>query len=751
MRNNKFMSIISIMALTVLCAGGFADASPGGKGAPRTGVTAITGIKVTDDTLEIKGDRAFIYTIYKPSDPYRVLVEIPDADIGAFRDVIKPKSSMITEVTPSQSDVPKPVAKIEILLQSPSGVDSQYSNNSLILRAKKDSPDTRPAPAQAEPAIKIAEVKPEPNPAPATKQEMAQAPEEKTALPKATEITDITFDSSAGVVRVVIKGNGAMSPSVFTLKNRIVVDIPDVSLKASVPSSVMSPVKGLRAGKHKDRTRLVVDLNGTRDFDVLSVKDTIIIALKTPETAVAAAKKEAAPAAERARPEPRTAPVMAREMTEERKPAEERLETKDLEATTEEKCQSFLNGKEKVYLDFQDAEIVPILRLLADIAGCNLALHPDIKGKYSVKFRGVPWNQAFDTILNTFNLGKVVEGTVIRVAPLTALQKEIEEKAKARAAETSAEPLETRFFSINYADVAVVEKAIKDSKVLTPRGSISVDKRTSSMVIKDGASVFPMVESLLASLDKPTAQVMIEGRIVEINTNDERDLGIQWGIKMTAANTLSSLGGLSGLSSGPFTGNKFMVDVPANVSGRGSGINFGILSPDRTFGLDLQLSALEKVGNTKVISNPKILTVDNGKAKILQGKSIPVRKLTTEGTISTEFKDVNIELNVSPHITPDKSVGLEIEIKKEELDFAFVSIEGTPSTDKKEAKTSVIIRDGETIVIGGMYKVNEQDSKQGVPGLMKIPILGWLFKQQANTVTATELLIFITPRIVEKP
>ncbi len=751
MRNNKIMSIIGITALMVLCAGSFAAASPAGKGALPTGVTVITGINVTGDTLEIKGDNAFIYTIYKPSDPYRVLVEIPDADIGAFRDVIKPKNSAITEIAPSQVDVPKPIAKIEILLQSPAGVDSQYRNNSLILKPKEDESG-----AQAEPVIRVAAVKQEPNPAPAQKQEMVRTVEEKSALPKATEITDISFDHSAGLVKVVIKGNGAMSPSVFTLKNRIVVDIPEVSLKASAPTSVMSPVKGLRAGKHKDRTRLVVDLNGTRDFDVLSVKDTIIIALKTPETAVAAEKKEAAPAAaERGRPEPQPEPhkmsIEEKATIEERKPPEEKLAATDLEALTEEKCQSFLNGKEKVYLDFQDAEIVPILRLLADIAGCNLALHPDIKGKYSVKFKGVPWNQAFDTILNTFNLGKVVEGTVIRVAPLTALQKESEEKQKAKEAVVKAEPLETRFFSINYADVATVEKAIKDSKALTPRGSISVDKRTSSMVIKDGASVFPQVENLLASLDKPTAQVMIEARIVEIDTSDKRDLGIQWGIKLNAANTLSSLGGLSGLGAGPFTGNRFMVDVPATVSGRGSGINFGILSPDRTFGLDIQLSALETAGSGKVISNPRILTVNNGKAKIKQGKSIPIRKLTTEGTISTEFKDVDIELNVTPNITPDRSVGLDIEIKKEELDPTVPSIEGVPGTDKKEAKTSVIIRDGETIVIGGMYKVNTNTSVTGVPGLMRIPILGWLFKNNATEMRTTELLIFITPRIVEKP
>ncbi|MCL5422440.1 MAG: type IV pilus secretin PilQ, partial [Nitrospirae bacterium] len=623
---------------------------------------------------------------------------------------------------------------------APSGVDSQYGNNSLILKAKKDNLDARPARQE----VKTAEVKQEPNPAPAAKQEM---------VPKATEITDISFDHGAGVVKVVIKGNGAMSPSVFTLKNKIVVDIPDVSLKTSVPSSVMSPVKGLRAGKHKDKMRLVVDLNGTRDFDVLSVKDTIIIALKTPETAVAAARKEAAPAAaEMLRPEPRPGPQKMetgeKMVVEERKSAEEKIETKEPEGLVEGK----FTGT-KISLDFQDSDIVPIFRLLSDISGYNIVVHPDVKGKLTMKLINVPWDQALEIILKTSTppLDKLVEGNIIRIASVETFKKEKESRAAALEAAVKAEPLETKIFLVNYAKVIDAKKAITDSKVLTPRGSIGVDERTSSMVIKDAASVFPQVENILQTIDRPTYQVMIEGRIVEINTNDERDLGIQWGIKMTAANTLSSLGGLSGLSSGPFTGNKFMVDVPANVAGRGSGINFGILSPDRTFGLDIQLSALESLGNTKVISNPKILTVDNGKAKILQGKSIPVRKLTTEGTISTEFKDINIELNVSPHITPDKSVGLDIEIKKEEIDKTVPSIEGVPGTDKKEAKTSVIIRDGETIVIGGMYKVNESDSKQGVPGLMKIPILGWLFKQNATAKSTSELLIFITPRIVEKP
>jgi type IV pilus assembly protein PilQ len=720
------------MALTVLLAVGFADASPGGKGSSAPGVTAITAMKVTDDALEIRGDSAFIYTIYKPSDPYRVLVEIPDADIGTFREVIKPKNSFITEVTPSQSNMPKPVAKIEILLQTPSGVDSQYSNNSLVLKAKKEEPEMRPVAVRTDQDMKLAQAMQDPRPDPAPKQEPSA--EERIPLPKATEINDISFDGSSGAVRIVIKGNGAMSPSVFTLKNRIVIDVPNVALKTTPPSTVMAPVKGLRAGKYKDMIRLVVDLNGTKDFDVLSVKDTIIVALKPTGGAAEPSAAES----------PKT--EMPRAAFPDRSGAEDRIAGKEPDALI---AGSYTGSK--ISLDFQDSDIVPIFRLLSDISGYNMVVHPDVKGKLTMKLINVPWDQALDIILKTFNLGKSVDGNIIRVAPLAVFTKESEEIAKSRAAEKLAEPLETRFFSINYADVAVVKESIISAKVLTARGSVSVDKRTSTMVIKDGASVFPQVESLLASLDKPTAQVMIEGRIVEINTSDETDLGIQWGVKLSAANTLSQVAGLSGLGTGPFTGNKFMVDVPANVSGRGSGINFGILSPDRTFGLDIQLSALESLGNTKVISNPKVLTVDNGKAKIMQGKSIPIRKLTTEGTVSTEFKDITIELNVTPHITPDGSVDLDIEIKKEELDPSVPSIEGVPGTDKKEAKTKVIIRDGETIVIGGMYKVNDDHNLGGVPGLMKIPVLGWLFKNDHTKLATSELLIFITPRVVEKP
>jgi type IV pilus assembly protein PilQ len=527
-----------------------------------------------------------------------------------------------------------------------------------------------------------------------------------------------------------------MRPNVLPLEDRIVIDIPDVVMNNPLPSAVVPPVKGIRSGKHDDKIRLVIDLKEKTNFDVTAIGDSIVIALQRAEKETPAA----APIAQM--PEDQISTEAEKTETETKV-----IEVKEPEALVEGKY----TGK-KLSLDFQDADIVSIFRLLADISGYNIVVSPEVKGKLTMKLIDVPWDQALDLILKTFSLGKSIEGNIIRIAPHTVFAKESEEAAKAQEAGIKAERLETKMFNISYAKVKDIEASIGKSKILTPRGTISVDERTSSMLVNDVASVFPEVEKLLLTLDKPTHQVLIEARIVEVNTNEVQDLGIQWGLTLNGVNTLSSLGGFSKLGTGTFTGNNFLVDFPGGSSaGSGSGFTFGIMNPAKTMGLDLQLSAVETLGKGKVISNPRIMTLDNEEAKILQGKSIPIRKLTTEGTVSTEFKDITLELIVKPHITPDNSINIDFAIKKEELDPTVPSIEGVPGTDKKEAKTKVLVKDGETIVIGGIYKINKSDSETGVPGLMKIPLLGWLFKNYKETVSTSELLIFITPRIVQRP
>ena len=733
---SKYLKIYCMFALLLcflLAASGCATTKPSGNQSLRPQEpAAITGIEIQDNTVIITANKPFVYTIYRPGDPYKIVVDLPDMTIGAFSKKIVSQKSVVAEIRPLQVDSPALMTKLELLLQTPSLVEQEYKNNVLKVKLKED-PSEKKLPKE----VKVTDVLKEEKESSPRRMKMDPDPGVRTPLTKATEISDIAFDVSAGAVKVLIKGNGSMIPNVFPLDNRIVIDVADVALNAPMPSTVVSPVQGMRSGKHEDKVRLVIDLKEKTKFDVTAIGDSIVVTLK---------RSEQGPSES----------FQTRQYGENvETPVESLSGRTEPEAPPANKCEMYLQGKENVNFDFQDQDIVPIIRLFADISGCNLFIHPDVKGRATMKFRDVPWNQAFDTILRTFALGKSVEGNIIRIAPHTVFAKESDDRVKAEEAGRKAEPLETKMFAISYAEVSVVESAIKNSKILSPRGSINVDKRTSSMLVKDVANVFPQIENLLATLDRPTPQVLVEARIVEVNTASSRDLGIQWGINFSAANGLSQFGGLSGipgLATGPFTGKNYLVDVPSkSVSPLGgSGFSFGIINPQKTLGLDLQLTALETTGNGKEISNPKVLTIDNEKAKIMQGKSIPVRKQTAEGTVSTEFKDITIEMNVTPHITPDGSISMVLEIKKEELDPTVPSIDGVPGTDKKEANTKVIIKDGETVVIGGMYKINTNEAKSGVPWLMNIPIFGWLFKGEKTDITTTELLIFITPRILEK-
>jgi type IV pilus assembly protein PilQ len=672
--------------------------------------TVITGIDLQDNSVTIKVSRPFSYTMYRPDDPYKLIVELLDVNTGAFNMKIISDKAGITEIVPYQVKSPSLLTRLEILLQMPSEAEPEYQDNELKIRLKGVAKEVLKEDVPQQNVREVAEIK-EPEPA---------TPEpEETPLPKATEITSISFERVADKLNVLIKGNGSMEPSVFNLDNRIVIDVPDIAASAPLPTEVVSPVKGIRFGKYDGKTRIVIDLKEKIDFDVTTIRDSIVLALMLP-------------IAERIK--------------------EEKVEVSEAKEEAEAPVQGKYPGK-KISLDFQDADIVPIFRLLADISGYNIVVSPEVKGKLTMKLINVPWDQALDIILKTFSLGKSFEGNIIRIAPHTVFARESDEAVKAKESELKAISLETKIFPISYGDVTVVEKAIKDSKILSPRGSISTDKRTSSLTIYDVAAVFPQVENLLITLDKPTPQVLIETRIVEISETDASDLGIQWGISHPTGS--KPFRGLTGLTTGPFTGDNFIVDFPAAGAGAGAGagIAFGILNTARTAGLDLQLSALEIVGKSRIVSSPKVVTTDNEKATITQGISRPFPKVdVASGQISVEYKDIAITTEVTPHITPAGSINLIVLLKKEDIiDTIVISGGEVPITSKVESNTKVLIQDGETLVIGGVYKKTERETISGIPGLMNIPILGWLFKGKSITEEKTELMIFITPKIVEKP
>lgn len=786
MRNRKIILLVSIIAIIVVTGG---CATKGNvKQDPPADSKVITDIIIADNALEIKANAPFSYTIYKPSDPYQVILDIPEVGPGRFREKIISSSAGITEVIPSQPESSKTASRLDILLQSPSEIEPLYHDKVLVLKVKEfavpktDAPQADALPAEIRMAKPVSEERVEVKEKEKEKKESSpssSAPsaasenstimeigkeDEKALLSKATEIRDLRLESADGVVRLLIKGDGSMNPTVFALENGIVIDIPEVTLKAKAPSTVFAPIKGVRAGKYKEKTRLVIDLREMKAFDVSSEIDGIVVSIQggEPGMIAAASRQESAhepPKAvvaeqkETSSPKPRkTEPAEKKEVPAQKAAASanggEAMEAKEPETITEGKH----TGK-KISLDFQDADIVPMFRLFSDISGYNMVVNPEVKGKITMKLINVPWDQALDLILKMFSLGKIVEGNIIRIAPLSVFAKESEERSKAKEAEVKAEALETKIFPVSYADVSVVEKAIKESKMLSSRGSVSVDKRTSALVIKDVPSVLPQVENLLQTLDKPIPQVMIEARIVEVSTTSASDLGIQWGVQISATNTLSSFGGFPTLGTGAFAGNSFMVDFPSGSAGKGSGsgFNFGIINPAKTLGLDLQLAALEKVGNTKIISNPRLVTTDNEKATIMQGTSEPYPQLTPEGTISTSYKDIVLLAEVTPHITPLGSVSMSVLVRKEDV-IGTVNIGGSavPRTSKIESNTKVLVQNGETLVIGGVYKKIERSSSSGLPGLMDIPILGWLFRNKLNTEEVSELMMFITPRIIEK-
>ena len=415
-------------------------------------VTVINSIDVQDNKVTITASKPFVFTIYTPGDPYKVIVELPDVAIGAFTKKIVSNKAGVTEIAPSQTESPALMAKLEILLQAPASLVQDYKNNILTLTIKEDvtkkeeaskkvratdiakkdreslliKREENPASAQVEqrPLRETDTVKKEKNLLINKEDDSAQAGQK--SLQKATEITDISFDALVDSVKVLIKGNGSMVPNVFPLDDRIVIDIPDVVMNTVLPSGVVSPVKGIRAGKHEEKMRLVIDLIEKTNFDVSATGDTIEVILNKSgrESSVSTVAQISAEKAEGG--------LESAERSKALEATERSLEKQEYEFMADSRCKSFLEGKENVNFDFQDQDIVPILRLFADISGCNLFVHPDVRGKGTMKFRDVPWNQALDTILKTFSLDKSVEGNIIRIAPNTVFTKESQEARQAK-------------------------------------------------------------------------------------------------------------------------------------------------------------------------------------------------------------------------------------------------------------------------------------------------------------------------------
>ena len=430
--------------------------------------------------------------------------------------------------------------------------------------------------------------------------------------------------------------------------------------------------------------------------------------------------------------------------------------------------------QQRVTIKFRDAELVEVVRFIAEGAGQNVIVASDVKGKVTLNLRNVPWKRALDVILRSRGYDSVIEDGIMRVAKTEALQAELEAKIKEREKKALLELPVTRIFTLNYASADDARAQLKE--LLSERGAVSVEKRSNSLVVQDVPTRLREIRRLIQQLDTQTPQVLIEARIVEASSNLEQELGIQWGggsISSGATGNPTGIGfpgtiGLAGGADGTGGGTQglldtttlgsnsvfqpggFAINLPAAV-GSGSGGALGIIlgSADGNHLLNLRLSALESSGKGRIISAPRVTTLHNLPATISQGTRIPISVVSAAG-VNTRFINADLELKVTPQVTNDGNILMEINTTKNEPDFQNTGASGDPTILTKEASTNVLVRDGDTAVIGGIYTRNRSENINGVPVLSKIPILGFLFKKTRKIDLRSELLIFITPRIVNR-
>ncbi|WP_371864289.1 type IV pilus secretin PilQ [Pseudomonas sp. Irchel 3E13] len=378
-------------------------------------------------------------------------------------------------------------------------------------------------------------------------------------------------------------------------------------------------------------------------------------------------------------------------------------------------------------LNFQDVEVRAVLQVLADFTGVNLVVSDAVQGSVTLRLQDVPWDQALDTVLRSKGLGKRLEGNVLMVAPLAELN---------NAGLPSSGLREQALLQVNHAratDIAALfQPLLQDSPDEAPWGAISVDERTNMLITSQSPERLEILRQLLGQLDVPVRQIMIEARIVEANVDYERGLGVRWGGSL-AGGRLKAVGA------------EAPTFVDLGLDKATSGIGFGLVGDGRL--LDLELNAMEKSGNGEIISQPKVMTADKETARILKGSEVPYQESGANGATSTTFREASLSLEVTPQIMPGGRVSMQVKVTKDEPDY--LNLQGTvPPIRKNELNARVQIADGQTIVIGGVYSTTKSNVQDKVPFLGDVPYVGRLFRRSAIIEKKSELLVFLTPRIM---
>ena len=416
----------------------------------------------------------------------------------------------------------------------------------------------------------------------------------------------------------------------------------------------------------------------------------------------------------------------------------------------------------KITIDLQNTDIRDFLRILADTGKLNLVMDPDVQGNYGFKFNETPWDQVLDVVLKNASLGKEIQNGVLRVAKVEKLQKEEEERKKLEETKALSGELQTITRPLSYAKVSDVQRILKE--MMTKRGSAILDDRTNTLIITDLPSRIPVISELLDTLDVQIQQVQIEARVVEANKDWQRQFGVKWPQADSGAAALggpwvgtqapfwNGIQGFNRTASGQHSSVAWSPGMPGVTSIAAPAGEVWLSFLSNRFSINAVLQAMESEGTVKIVSSPKVVTQNNKKATILSGEKIPYPTQqggAQGGAITVAFVDANLQLDVTPQITNEGTIIMDIKLEKAEADFSR-TVNGTPTILRKMLETQMLVRDGGTAVLGGVYVTNHTNGRNGVPFLSKIPLLGFLFRRDTKSESNSELLIFITPRVLRQ-
>jgi len=428
---------------------------------------------------------------------------------------------------------------------------------------------------------------------------------------------------------------------------------------------------------------------------------------------------------------------------------------------------------ERLTLSFQDIETRAVLQLLADVSGRNIIVSDTVQGNVTLRLQNVPWDQALDIVLATKGLDMRENGGVIIVAPADEIAAREKADLEARKEIRELEPLLSEYVQVNYAkasDLAELMKGSKGNSLLSERGSVGIDERTNTLLVQDVAERIREIRRLVTTLDIPVRQVLIESRIVIVRDDFSRDLGVRWGVT-AVKDTSDGLVAVTGSGSGTNTivnsgveninnsGSPFPVELP--VQDDRYNVNLPVANPagqlalallDDDFLVDLELSALQAEGRGEVVSSPRVITANQKEASIRQGVEIPYQEAASSGATTTQFKEAVLSLTVTPQITPDDRIILDLEVTKDSVGAVVTNERGgsVPSIDTRAIETQVLVNNGQTVVLGGIYETEESEDYTKVPFLGDIPGVGSLFRSTRKVSNKSELLIFVTPKILRE-